>query len=58
MLQKDTTNRHKVVDEVKRTIGDSSAAIPFLRTPIDPMKLSRTHHGTFMGQYIGNQMGI
>ena len=24
-----------------------------MRTQIDPMKLSKTHHGTFMGQYFG-----
>lgn len=53
LLQGDKSNRHKVVEEVKRTVGQSSE-IPFLRTAIDPMKLSKTHHGTYMGQYFGN----
>ena len=29
-----------------------------MRSQIDPMKLSRTHHGTFMGQYIGSPTSI
>ena len=52
LLGKDKSNRHAVVEEVKRTVGQSSE-IPFLRTQIDAMKLSKTHHGTFMGQYFG-----
>jgi hypothetical protein len=48
LLGKDKSNRHAVNEEVKRTVGQSSE-IPFLRTQIDPMKLSKTHHGTFMG---------
>ena len=48
LLGKDKSNRHAVVEEVKRTVGQTSE-IPFLRTQIDPMKLSKTHHGTFMG---------
>lgn len=56
MLEKDKSNRHRVTDDLKRTVGQSSE-IPFLRTQIDPMKLSKTHHGTFMGQYIGNDQG-
>ena len=53
LLEKDRTNRHATNTEVKKTVAQSSE-IPFLRTQIDPMKLSKTHHGTFMGQYFGN----
>ena len=52
-LEKDRSKRHATNTEVKRTVAQSSE-IPFLRTQIDPMKLSKTHHGTFMGQYFGN----
>ena len=51
LLEKDRSNRHQVMEDVKRTVGQSTE-IPFLRTQLDPMKLSKTHHGTFMGQYI------
>jgi len=53
LLEKDKANRHAVASDVKRTVANSSD-VPFLRTQIDPMKLSRTHNGTFMGQYFGN----
>ena len=55
ILQKDPSNRHKVAEEVKRTLNQSTE-IPFLRTQFDPMKISRTQYGTFMGQYIGSAM--
>ena len=53
LLDKDKSNRHAVATDVKRTVCQSSD-VPFLRTQIDPMKLSKTHNGTFMGQYFGN----
>lgn len=51
-LQKEKGNRHKVVEDVKTTMGQTTE-IPFLRTQIEAMQLSKTHHGTFMGDYLG-----
>ena len=56
ILQKDASNRHRVAEELKKTMGQTSE-IPFLRTQYDAMKLSKTHHGTFMGKYIGGEAG-
>ena len=52
ILQRDVSNRHRVDDNIKKTVNQTTE-IPFLRTQFDAMKMSRTQHGTFMGQYFG-----
>lgn len=51
ILDKDKTNKHRVVNDVEKTM-EMSTQIPFLRTQIDPKAYSRTHHGTFLGHYV------
>ena len=46
ILQKDRSNRHRVVEENVKTLGHTTE-IPFLRTQLDAMKLSKTHAGGF-----------
>ena len=48
VLDKDRSNKHKVVEDVQRSM-ETSTQIPFLRSQVDPRTFSRTHHGTFMG---------
>ena len=52
-LDRDNSNRHRVLDEVRNTVGQSSE-IPFLRTQLDPMKLSRQNNAYGLGRYLSN----
>ena len=52
ILNQDKSNRHKVMEEVKRTVNQSSE-IPFLRAHYDPVKLAKTHAGGFGGAGAG-----
>ena len=54
VLDKDKSNKHKVVDDVPKSM-ETSTQIPFLRSQVDPKTFSRTHHGTFMGSYMDNR---
>ena len=44
-MNKDKSNRHRVVEDIPRTVNNSSE-IPFLRTQIEPMKLNKTMQGS------------
>ena len=41
ILNKDKSNRHRVAEDVPRTVGQTTE-IPFLRTQINAMSLSKT----------------
>jgi hypothetical protein len=56
ILSKEKSNRHRVAEEVKRTVNQSSE-IPFLRTGINAMKLSKTHTSNF-GSFMGTTGGF
>ena len=45
-LEKEPGNKFKVREEVGRTMNNSTE-IPFLRTPIEPQELSKTHTAGF-----------
>ena len=54
VLDKDRSNKHKVVNDVEKSM-ETSTQIPFLRSQVDPKIFSKTHHGTFMGSYMDNR---
>ena len=46
LLEKEPGNKYKNRDEVERSMNNSSE-IPFLRSPYEPMDLSKTHTAGF-----------